>query len=71
MAKFFKAALQGLRKFFFPPATAPATVRVMPYATMGVLTVCVLVAGAYTWDYTNSSVFCGTTCHTMPPEYKA
>jgi nitrate/TMAO reductase-like tetraheme cytochrome c subunit len=23
------------------------------------------------WEYTNSSAFCGTTCHTMPPEYVA
>jgi nitrate/TMAO reductase-like tetraheme cytochrome c subunit len=23
------------------------------------------------WDYTNSPAFCGTTCHTMPPEYNA
>ena len=22
-----------------------------------------------TWEYTNSASFCGTTCHTMPPEY--
>jgi nitrate/TMAO reductase-like tetraheme cytochrome c subunit/cytochrome c5 len=26
-------------------------------------------AGLYAWDYTNSSYFCGTTCHTMPPHY--
>jgi len=25
--------------------------------------------GMYAWDYTNSSYFCGTTCHTMPPHY--
>jgi nitrate/TMAO reductase-like tetraheme cytochrome c subunit len=29
----------------------------------------VLTAGVYTWDYTNSPEFCGTACHTMPPEY--
>ncbi len=23
----------------------------------------------YGWDYTNSSPFCGTACHTMPPHY--
>jgi nitrate/TMAO reductase-like tetraheme cytochrome c subunit len=28
-----------------------------------------MVGGAYAWDYTNSPVFCGTACHTMPPEY--
>lgn len=27
--------------------------------------------GLYAWDYTNSSYFCGTTCHTMPPHYES
>ncbi|NOZ48577.1 MAG: cytochrome C [Chloroflexi bacterium] len=33
--------------------------------------VILIVAGATVWEYTNSTVFCGTTCHTMPPEYAA
>ncbi len=39
----------------------------------GGLLVFVLAVGAivYGWDYTNSPQFCGTTCHTMPPEYIA
>ena len=60
---------QSLRRFFFPPVGSPPWVRLAPYATMGVLTLIVLTAGAYTWDYTNSPEFCGTACHTMPPEY--
>lgn len=36
---------------------------------LGVLTAVVLLLGNYGWEYTNSSEFCGTTCHTMPPEY--
>ncbi len=43
----------------------------LPYLVLGVLTLSLLVGGAYTWDYTNSPGFCGTTCHTMPPEYAA
>jgi hypothetical protein len=39
-----------------------AAVAVLVIGTAGVL---------YGWDYTNSSPFCGTTCHTMPPEYAA
>ncbi|MDE3089832.1 MAG: NapC/NirT family cytochrome c [Chloroflexota bacterium] len=31
----------------------------------------VLMGILYVWDYTNSPPFCGTTCHTMPPEYSA
>ena len=30
-----------------------------------------VVASATAWEYTNSPEFCGTTCHTMPPEYTA
>jgi nitrate/TMAO reductase-like tetraheme cytochrome c subunit len=43
----------------------------MPYAVLGVVSFILLTAGTYAWDYTNSPVFCGTTCHTMPPEYAA
>ncbi len=31
----------------------------------------VFAAGVTVWEYTNSPQFCGTTCHTMPPEYTA
>jgi nitrate/TMAO reductase-like tetraheme cytochrome c subunit len=44
---------------------------ILPYAVLGVLTVSLLVGGAYAWDYTNSPSFCGTSCHTMPPEFAA
>ncbi|MCI0564702.1 MAG: NapC/NirT family cytochrome c, partial [Nitrososphaera sp.] len=30
-----------------------------------------VVVSATTWEYTNSPEFCGTVCHTMPPEYTA
>ena len=29
------------------------------------------VGGVNMWEYTNSPEFCGTACHTMPPEYVA
>src|SRR3990172_7306661 len=60
---------QAIRRFFFPPAGSSRWVRLAPYATLGVLTLIVLTAGVYTWDYTNSPEFCGTACDTMPPEY--
>ncbi len=31
----------------------------------------VFVTGVTVWEYTNSTEFCGETCHTMPPEYIA
>jgi nitrate/TMAO reductase-like tetraheme cytochrome c subunit/mono/diheme cytochrome c family protein len=60
-----------LRTFFFPPAGSSRWMFVLPYTVLGVLTVFLLVGGAYGWDYTNSPTFCGTSCHTMPPEYAA
>lgn len=29
-----------------------------------------LLAAPPAWEYSNSTEFCGTTCHTMPPEYQ-
>jgi nitrate/TMAO reductase-like tetraheme cytochrome c subunit len=66
-----KNILARLKRFFLPPAGSPTWVRILPYAVLGVLTLIVLTAGAYGWEYTNSPKFCGETCHTMPPEYSA
>jgi hypothetical protein len=44
-------------------------VRLLPFAALGVLTLVVIVGGLYGWEYTNSPEFCGTACHTMPPEF--
>jgi nitrate/TMAO reductase-like tetraheme cytochrome c subunit len=71
MRERFAALLAWMKRFFFPPAGSPRWVRVLPYAVLGALTALVLAGGTYTWTYTNSSEFCGTTCHTMPPEYSA
>ena len=60
-----------IHNFFFPPQGSPRWMLILPYAILGVVTVSLLVGGAYVWDYTNSPGFCGTTCHTMPPEYAA
>jgi cytochrome c5 len=67
----FKKMRMGLKNFFFPPAGSPRWVRLIPFVALGVLTASLLVGGAYAWQYTNSSPFCGTSCHTMPPEYAA
>jgi len=60
-----------LRHFFLPPEGSPTWVRVLPYAILGILTLLLLTGAAYGWEYTNSPEFCGTSCHTMPPEYTA
>jgi len=64
-----KRFLNKIKRFFFPPEGAPRWVRILPYAILGVLTLVLLTAAAYGWEYTNSPEFCGTSCHTMPPEY--
>jgi hypothetical protein len=61
----------ALKRFFFPSADSARWLRVLPFAMMGGLTLTLLSGGVYTWTYTNSSEFCGTACHTMPPEYSA
>lgn len=60
-----------LKTFFFPPTGTPFWLRLAPYAVLGIMTLFLLTAGAYGWEYTNSPEFCGTSCHTMPPEYTA
>lgn len=64
-----KKAVQQLRDFFFPPEDSSRWARVLPYAVLGVLTLIVFASAGFAWEYTNSPEFCGTACHTMPPEY--
>src|SRR4030067_1498884 len=66
-----KTLFRVIKNFFFPPTGSPRWLRIAPYATLGVLTFILLIAAAYGWEYTNSPAFCGTSCHTMPPEYTA
>ena len=63
-----KKFLRWVKHFFFPPANTPFSIRALPYTILGILSIAVLIGGIYTWDYTNSPGFCGTTCHTMPPQ---
>ncbi len=47
-------------------------IRYIPYyLILGVVVFLGFGVTATAWEYTNSSPFCGTTCHTMPPEYTA
>jgi len=41
------------------------------FAIFVVATLSAITVSATTWEYTNSPEFCGTICHTMPPEYTA
>jgi hypothetical protein len=63
-----KKLRERLARFFFPASDSPRWLLILPYATLGVLTLFVVAGGVYGWEYTNSSEFCGTACHTMPPQ---
>jgi hypothetical protein len=58
-----------VRNFFFPPAGSPRWMIIIPYIVLGIVTLLLIGGGVYGWEYSNSSQFCGTTCHTMPPQY--
>jgi hypothetical protein len=63
-----KKLRERLARFFFPSPDSPRWLLLLPYAVLGVLTLIVVSGGIYGWEYTNSPVFCGTACHTMPPQ---
>ncbi|HVP20858.1 MAG TPA: NapC/NirT family cytochrome c [Anaerolineaceae bacterium] len=64
-----KRFLGWLKNLFFPPPHSTVVRRIMPYAVVVVLLLVVFVGSMAAWEGTNQTVFCGTTCHTMPPEY--
>jgi hypothetical protein len=57
-----------LTKLFFPPAGSPLRLLILPYVVLVLLTLGLISGGAYAWSYSNSPQFCGSTCHTMPPQ---
>lgn len=63
-----KKLRERLARFFFPAPDSPRWVLILPYAVLGALTLFVITGGVYGWEYTNSPEFCGTACHTMPPQ---
>ncbi len=60
-----------IRLLFVPAAGASRWRILLPYIVLGMITILGLTGGSRAWIYTNSTEFCGTACHTMPPEYSA
>ncbi len=56
-----------IRRFFYPAPGASRWIKLLPYAVLITLFIVVLISGAYVWDYTNSSEFCGSACHGIHP----
>ena len=63
-----KKILERLNKFFFPGSNATRWMLILPYLTIIILGILLLAGGMAGWEYTNSVGFCGTACHTMPPQ---
>jgi len=63
-----KNTLARLKKFFFPGPDAAPRMLILPYATLGILTILLIAGGVHGWEYSNSPEFCGTACHTMIPQ---
>ncbi len=59
---------ERVKRIFSPPPGTARWLVVLPYVVLGVVVILILTGGTYAWDYTNSPQFCGTTCHTMPPQ---
>ncbi len=60
--------LKRLKNFLYPAPNSPGWMYVLPIVTLVVIGLLTLSVGVYGWEYTNSPGFCGTTCHTMPPQ---
>lgn len=60
------------KKTFFQKVTNQSA-KMLFFGALGslVLIFIVIVVSTKVWDYSNSPSFCGTQCHTMPPEYAA
>ena len=58
-----------LRRFLFPTGNPSKIRRYGPWAMVMAVPVFLLLAIPPAWEYSNTASFCGTTCHTMPPEY--
>jgi mono/diheme cytochrome c family protein len=59
----------SLSKFFFPGQDTPLVIRLLPFAVILIVVAALVIGTSAAWEATNSTVFCGTACHTMPPQY--
>ncbi len=62
-----KRAFSAIKKFFYPAADASRWAKLLPYLTLSILFILLVVGGTYTWEYTNSTEFCGSACHGIHP----
>ena len=58
-----------IKNIFFPPADSSTATRLLPYGIIIIILMALAIGTAKGWEVTNSTEFCGTACHTMPPQY--
>jgi nitrate/TMAO reductase-like tetraheme cytochrome c subunit len=58
-----------IKKIFLPPADAGTAIRLLPYGIIIIVLMALALGTTKAWEVTNQTVFCGTACHTMPPQY--
>ncbi len=58
-----------LKSVFLPPPNTSIAIRLLPYGIILIVIIGISLATTKAWEYTNSSEFCGTACHTMPPQH--
>lgn len=61
--------LDRLNRLITPERTASWGKRLLPYGILIFAGLMAFIVAGAGWEYTNRSEFCGTACHTMPPEY--
>jgi len=57
-----------LKNFLFPEPGSPRWKFYLPLIVIIVGGLSVFYGGVTAWEYSNSPEFCGTACHTMPPQ---
>ncbi|MBT3337651.1 MAG: hypothetical protein HN391_06985, partial [Anaerolineae bacterium] len=62
-----KRVTNAVKKFFFPPVDASRRMKILPYVVISFLFLFMVIASTYTWEYTNSTDFCGSACHGIHP----
>ncbi len=65
MSKFWR----GVKRIFAPPPGSSTIQKILPYVIFIIIGTALFLATTTAWQVTNSTVFCGTACHTMPPQY--
>jgi nitrate/TMAO reductase-like tetraheme cytochrome c subunit/mono/diheme cytochrome c family protein len=63
-----KKILERLGRFFAPAPGSSRWTYILPYLVLTIVFIVLFAGGTYGWERTNSSEFCGTACHTMPPQ---